>query len=60
MVAVMEQWVERGAAPDRIEASHSTNGAVDRKRPLCPYPQIAAYQGTGSVDDAASFACRSR
>ena len=60
MVATIEQWVERGAAPDRIEASHSTNGVIDRKRPLCPYPQIAAYQGTGSVDDAASFVCRSR
>jgi feruloyl esterase len=60
MVAAIEQWVERGTAPDRIEASHSTNGVVDRKRPLCPYPQIAAYQGTGGIDDAASFACRSR
>jgi feruloyl esterase len=27
-------------------------------RPLCPYPQIAAYKGVGSVNDAASFACK--
>jgi feruloyl esterase len=60
MVAALEQWVEHGRAPDQILASHSTNGVVDRTRPLCPYPQIAAYKGTGSVDDAANFACRAR
>jgi feruloyl esterase len=56
-LAAMEQWVEQGQAPDRIVASHATNGRVDRTRPLCPYPQVAAYKGTGSSDDAASFAC---
>jgi feruloyl esterase len=60
MVAALEQWVEHGKAPDRIVASHSTNGVVDRTRPLCPYPQVAVYSGTGSVDDAASFVCRMR
>jgi feruloyl esterase len=58
MVAALEQWVEHGHAPDRIVASHSTSGAVDRTRPLCPYPQIATYTGQGSTDEAASFACR--
>jgi feruloyl esterase len=58
MVGALEQWVERGLAPDRIVASHSTNGVVDRTRPLCPYPQVAAYSGTGSPDEAASFACK--
>ena len=56
-VTVIEQWVEKGKAPDQIVASHITNGAVDRTRPLCPYPQIAKYKGTGSTDDAANFAC---
>jgi feruloyl esterase len=55
---VIERWVEQKQAPARIEASHATNGTVDRTRPLCPYPQVARYTGTGSVDDAASFACR--
>ena len=59
MVTALEQWVEQRRPPDRILASHSTNGAVDRTRPLCPYPLSAAYQGTGSVDDAVNFACRS-
>jgi feruloyl esterase len=55
----MEQWVEQGKAPDQIIASHSTNGKIDRTRPLCPYPQIARYQGTGSTDEAANFICKS-
>jgi feruloyl esterase len=54
----LETWVERDKAPERIIASHSTNGVVDRTRPLCPYPQVAQYKGTGSVDDAANFACK--
>ena len=58
MVSALEQWVEHGKAPDQIIASHSTNGVVDRTRPLCPYPQVAVYKGTGSTDDAASFECR--
>ena len=60
MVSALEQWVEHGKAPDRIIASHSTNGVVDRTRPLCPYPQVAVYRGTGSTDEAASFECKAR
>lgn len=56
-MAVIEQWVERGQAPERIPATHSTNGVVDRTRPLCTYPQVAKYKGSGSIDDAASFVC---
>jgi feruloyl esterase len=58
MVTALEQWVEKGKAPDQIMASHSNNGKVDRTRPLCPYPQVARYQGTGSIDDAANFVCK--
>lgn len=57
MVTALEQWVETGKAPDRIVASHSTGGRVDRTRPLCPYPQVATYTGSGSRDDEANFAC---
>ena len=60
MVSALEQWVEHGKAPDRIVASHATNGVVDRTRPLCPYPQVAAYNGTGSADEAGNFSCRIR
>ena len=58
VVSALEQWVEAGKAPDQIRASHATGGRVDRTRPLCPYPQVAVYNGTGSIDDAANFACR--
>jgi len=58
MIAALERWVENGSAPDQIIAAHLTGGKPDRTRPLCPYPEIAAYKETGSIDDAASFVCR--
>jgi feruloyl esterase len=57
-VSALEQWVENHKAPERIIASHLTNGKVDRTRPLCPYPQLAQYKGSGSIDDAANFVCK--
>jgi tannase/feruloyl esterase len=57
-MAVIENWVEKGQAPERIVAAHLSNGVVDRTRPLCPYPQIAAYNGAGSINDAANFVCK--
>jgi feruloyl esterase len=56
-LTALEQWVENGVAPNTLLATHSTNGKVDRSRPLCPYPQVARYKGAGSIDEAASFAC---
>lgn len=51
-------WVEHKQAPERILASHSTNDAVDRTRPLCPYPMTAQYTGRGSIDEATNFVCK--
>ncbi|MGW0434201.1 tannase/feruloyl esterase family alpha/beta hydrolase [Micromonospora sp. NPDC003197] len=48
-------WVESGRKPGRIIASHVANGTVTRTRPVYPYPTVARYDGTGSVDDAANF-----
>ena len=59
-LTAMEAWVEEGRAPDRIIASRTRDGAVDRTRPLCPYPQRAVYTGTGSTDDAENFVCQMR
>jgi feruloyl esterase len=56
-VGALESWVERGQAPGSMHAEHRTEGRVDRTRPLCPYPQVAKYRGTGSVEDASSYAC---
>ncbi len=57
MMGALEQWVEAKKAPDEIPASRMRNGKVDRTRPLCPYPQVAKYKGTGSIDEAANFSC---
>lgn len=57
MLGALELWREDGKPPASILASHSTAGKVDRTRPLCPYPQTAKYNGSGSTDDAANFAC---
>ena len=57
VLPILKAWVERGVAPDRVIASHSTDGSVDRTRPLCLHPQVARYVGTGSVDDAENFRC---
>lgn len=56
-LAALDAWVTSGQAPSRIVATHSTGGVVDRTRPLCPFPQIARWNGRGSRDDAAQFAC---
>jgi feruloyl esterase len=56
-LAALEQWVEHGMAPDRIVATHLTDGKPDRTRPLCPYPQVAKWDGKGSTDQAESFRC---
>jgi feruloyl esterase len=54
-------WVEHGIAPDKIIAGKlppsESGAAASLQRPLCPYPRIAQYQGSGSVNDASSFVC---
>ncbi len=56
-IGALERWRESNVAPDAIVASHRTGDRVDRTRPLCPYPQVAKYKGTGSTDDASNFEC---
>ena len=57
MLPALENWIEKGVAPTSVIASHTTDGKVDRTRPLCPHPQVARYTGSGSIDDAANFRC---
>ena len=59
-LGTLEQWVEQKKAPDQIVASRAVKGVVDRTRPLCPYPQVAVYKGSGSPDEAANFVCRTQ
>ena len=58
-VAALEQWVEKGKVPDRIVGAHLRKDSAkpDRTRPLCPYPQVAKYKGSGSTDDDVNFVC---
>src|SRR5688572_22680999 len=58
MLTALEQWVEGKKAPDVIPASRVEKGATIRTRPLCAYPQVATYKGSGSTDDAANFSCK--
>ena len=58
MLSALEQWVEHGQAPDQIVATHAVNRIADRTRPLCPYPEVAQYVGSGSINDASNFVCR--
>jgi feruloyl esterase len=56
-LTALENWVENGQAPDEIVAAHQSNGVIDRSRPLCPYPEVAVYDGSGSSDEAENFSC---
>ena len=58
MLAQLEQWRERNVAPTEVLASKVTDGKVVRTRPLCPYPQVPKYLGTGSIDQAQNFVCQ--
>ena len=60
MLPALEAWVEKGIAPQQIIASRITDGKVERTRPLCPHPQVARYNGQGSIDEASSFSCSAR
>jgi tannase/feruloyl esterase len=53
-------WVETGVAPERIVATKfvaDTPPAVQMTRPLCVFPKVAKYNGSGSTSIAANFAC---
>jgi feruloyl esterase len=54
----LQTWVEQKQAPGEIVASRIEDGKEVRTRPLCAYPEIATYKGSGSADDAANFKCK--
>ena len=51
------EWVEKGQPPASLVGATIVEGKLIRTRPLCPYPDVAKYKGSGSMDDAANFAC---
>lgn len=61
MLTALEQWVEHGRAPSRFIPSRLTkDGAVERTRLVCPYPNVAKYRGSGDVLRAENFVCSAR
>jgi len=58
-LAAIVDWVEKGAAPSRIEASArpGTMYFPGRTRPLCAYPSYARYRGAGNLEESANFVC---
>lgn len=63
IAAALEQWVEGGSAPEEIIAARYRSGGnpaggVEKTRPLCAYPKVAVYKGSGSTNEAANFACQ--
>ena len=57
----LEQWVEKGIAPNVIVATKNEAGdpakSAKMTRPLCPYPQFGKYKGKGDTNDAGNFVC---
>jgi feruloyl esterase len=66
-LTAMENWVEKSAAPDALLATlyEPTFYGVDfgkplgRTMPLCKFPEMARYKGSGDVKDATSWHCPS-
>ena len=58
LLEALVKWVEEKRAPETLEAQKREGNAVVRTRPLCQYPQVAKYKGTGSTDEAGSFDCK--
>ncbi len=65
--AALERWVETGTAPTDIVAAKYDNDLKAliapgkskplQTRPICIYPQVARWNGKGSVDAAENFTC---
>lgn len=57
MLTPLVAWVEHGSAPDSIPAARIAEGKTIRTRPLCAYPEVARYKGSGGIDAAENFSC---
>jgi feruloyl esterase len=64
----IQKWVEEGKAPDKIIVQYREAGSrgaggmggggkVSRTRPVCAFPQVPKYKGSGDINDAANFTC---
>ena len=58
----LEEWVEKGVAPDRLVATKYVDDDADTTtveftRTLCPYPSVARYSQSGDPSKAVNFVC---
>jgi feruloyl esterase len=58
VLSALVDWVEKGVAPDIIVASKLKDGKVVSSRPICPYPQVSTWKGTGDWNDAGNWECK--
>ncbi len=56
-LSVLDAWVDKDRVPERITASKIESGKVARTRPLCAWPNVARYKGSGDTNDAVNFTC---
>ena len=59
LITALERWVEQRVAPERFIGTGTVVGDPSRTltRPICPFPQVARYDGKGDPNAAASFTC---
>ena len=57
-LGALEQWREGNRPPNQIVATRQNQQQVTMRRPLCPYPQLAVHQGSGSTNEPQNFACK--
>jgi len=61
LLTSLTHWVEKGPAPNSVIATKYNNDnqqlGVVAQRPICSYPLIPAYKGSGDTNSAASFKC---
>jgi feruloyl esterase len=61
IILALENWVENGSAPSQLIAAHTTGEGAARTitmtRPLCAWPRVARYDGSGDPNQSASFRC---
>lgn len=60
----LEAWVEKGSAPESMTAAKydltANSPKLQMTRPLCAYPKVAKYKGSGDTNDAANFTCTAK
>lgn len=71
MLTPLVNWVEKGQVPENVTATARGPGnaaganasvpaswSAARTRPLCAYPKVARYKGSGDIESADSFSCQ--